>query len=154
MIFLAVAFPTPGSFSSSASLAELMSTLAAGVALFVAWANTLIGDRESSPSINAARNDPPTSTILSLATDLSFSFLSFAPDRPRRHPTASVHPHRRGREQKTSRTSALQARLAREGAEASRGVEPRAKGGAEGDRTRAEGRLNPRAALRSWPRWS
>src|SRR3981081_3480015 len=76
MIFLAVAFPTPGSFSSCASLAELMSTLAAVAALFAAWAKTSIGDGESSPSISAARNEPPDSTILSLAPVLSFSLLS------------------------------------------------------------------------------
>src|SRR5215510_217515 len=36
MIFFAVASPTPGSFSRSSWLAELMSTFAAGVALLLA----------------------------------------------------------------------------------------------------------------------
>src|SRR5262252_7316595 len=72
MIFFAVAAPTPGSFSRSAWLAELMSTLAAGAVL--ACAKTDSGVRRKLPTVNRATMDL-TKVALILIMGLSFLVL-------------------------------------------------------------------------------
>src|SRR5262245_19306175 len=70
MIFLAVACPTPGKFSSSAALAELTSTFAAaGAAAFGVWASTSTAAADKNPNDRAAMKVRAVRRTLSLAMD-------------------------------------------------------------------------------------